>query len=59
MVILATERRMPPMSLHTVGLSHTTAPLDVRERVTFAPDALADALRDVTGACTVKEAAIL
>jgi glutamyl-tRNA reductase len=31
----------------------------VRERVTFAPDALADALRDVTGACAVKEAAIL
>jgi len=47
------------MSLHTVGLSHTTAPLDVRERVTFAPDALADALRDVTGACAVGEAAIL
>jgi len=47
------------MSLHTVGLNHTTAPLEVRERVTFAPDALADALRDVTGACAVGEAAIL
>ena len=47
------------MSLHTVGLNHTTAPLEVRERVTFAPDALADALRDITGARTVKEAAIL
>jgi len=47
------------MSLHTVGLNHTTAPLEVRERVTFAPDALTDALRDVTGACAVREAAIL
>jgi len=47
------------MSLHTVGLNHTTAPLEVRERVTFAPDALTDALRDVTGACSVKEATIL
>ena len=47
------------MSLHAVGLNHTTAPLEVRERVTFAPDALADALRDITGARTVKEAAIL
>ena len=34
------------MSLYTFGLNHTTAPLDVRERVTFAPDALSDALRD-------------
>ena len=47
------------MSLHTFGLNHTTAPLDVRERVTFAPDALADALRDLIGARRVKEAAIL
>ena len=42
------------MSLHTVGLNHTTAPLEVRERVTFAPDTLADALRDITGARPVK-----
>ena len=47
------------MSLHTLGLNHTTAPLEVRERVTFAPDALADALRDLIGARRVKEAAIL
>src|ERR671938_395535 len=26
------------MSLYTIGLSHATAPLDVREKVTFAPD---------------------
>ncbi len=47
------------MSLYTLGLNHTTAPLAMRERVTFSPDALADALRDLTGAHMVKEAAIL
>ena len=47
------------MSLYTFGLNHTTAPLDVRERVTFAPDTLSDALRDLISARKVKEAAIL
>ena len=47
------------MSLYTLGLSHATAPLDVRERVTFAPDRLPDALRDLTGGRKVREAAIL
>ena len=47
------------MSLYTLGLNHTTAPLDVRERVTFAPDTLSDALRELTSKRMVKEAAIL
>jgi glutamyl-tRNA reductase len=47
------------MSLYTLGLNYTTAPLAVRERVTFAPDALSGALRDLTSAQRVKEAAIL
>jgi len=47
------------MSIYTFGLNHTTAPLDVRERVTFAPDALTDALRELTAARKVKEVAIL
>jgi glutamyl-tRNA reductase len=47
------------MSLYTLGLNHTTAPLEVRERVAFGPDVLCDALRDLTGARRVKEAAIL
>ena len=47
------------MTLYTFGLNHTTAPLDVRERVTFAPDALSDALRDLIGRRKAKEAAIL
>ena len=50
---------MPAMSLYTLGLSHATAPIDVREKVTFAPDVLADALRDLIGARRVREAAIL
>ncbi|HVO88345.1 MAG TPA: glutamyl-tRNA reductase [Casimicrobiaceae bacterium] len=47
------------MSLYTLGLNHSTAPLDVREKVTFAPDSVSDALRDLTGGRRVKEAAIL
>jgi glutamyl-tRNA reductase len=47
------------MSIYTVGLNHTTAPLAVRERVVFSPDRLADALRDLTGKRSVQEAAIL
>jgi len=47
------------MSLYALGLNHTTAPLDVRERVTFAPDAVSDALRELTSQRVAKEAAIL
>ncbi len=49
----------PDMSLYTLGLNHTTAPLEVRERVTFGPDVLGEALRDLTGGRRAKEAAIL
>lgn len=47
------------MSLFTLGLDHTSAPLDVREKVVFAPDAVAEALRELTAGRRVKEAAIL
>jgi glutamyl-tRNA reductase len=47
------------MSLFTLGLNHQTAPLDVRERIAFTPDALGHALRDVLARPKVKEAAIL
>jgi glutamyl-tRNA reductase len=53
------ELQDPPMALYTLGLNHTTAPLEMRERVAFAPEALGGALRDLTGERTVKEAAIL
>jgi glutamyl-tRNA reductase len=47
------------MALYTLGLNHHTAPLDVRERVAFSPDAIGLALRDLLGRPKVKEAAIL
>jgi glutamyl-tRNA reductase len=47
------------MTLYTLGLNHQTAPLDVRETVAFAPDALGHALRDLLARPKVKEAAIL
>ena len=47
------------MALFALGLNHATAPVEVRERVAFSPDALGDALRDIVGARHVKEAAIL
>ena len=50
---------VPRMSLYALGLNHATAPLDVRERVAFAPEALGHALRDLLARPTVREAAIL
>jgi len=47
------------MSLYTLGLNHHTAPLAVRERIAFSPDALGHALRDLLARPKVKEAAIL
>ena len=47
------------MSLYALGISHTTAPLDVRERVVFTPEILTEALRDLTKARHAREAAIL
>ncbi len=47
------------MALLAVGVNHKTAPIDIRERVSFAPERLADALKDLTSCPHVKEAAIL
>lgn len=47
------------MSLFTLGLNHTSAPLAVREKVAFAPEAVGDALREITSRGVVREAAIL
>jgi glutamyl-tRNA reductase len=52
-------RYNPPVSVYALGISHTTAPLDVRERVVFTPEVLTDALRDLTKAQHAREAAIL
>jgi len=47
------------MSLLTLGLNHTTAPIDVRERVVFEPAGLGKALTGLTGIPGVQEAAIV
>ena len=45
--------------LFAFGVNHHTAPLDVREQVTFGPEVLDRALRDLVEHEPVKEAAIL
>ncbi len=47
------------MPLHTLGLNHNTAPVAVRERVTFGPDVVAAALRSLSAISGVREAVIL
>ena len=47
------------MALLAFGLNHTTAPLEVREKVTFDEGMLCDALNELTGETGVDEAAIL
>src|SRR3569832_1918292 len=47
------------MALIALGLNHVTAPLDLRERVAFAPELTAQALSDLTGQPGVNEALIL
>ena len=47
------------MALLAFGLNHTTAPLEVREKVTFDEGMLCDALNELTGETGIDEAAIL
>jgi glutamyl-tRNA reductase len=47
------------MPLCTIGLNHKSAPVEVRERVVFAPDRLGDALRALRGRAGVREAAVI
>ena len=47
------------MALLALGINHTTAPIDVRERVAFAPERLADAIRRACEEAKLKEIAIL
>ncbi len=46
------------MTLLAFGLNHTTAPLDIREKVVFGADILVDALLDLRDQSNIKEAAI-
>lgn len=47
------------MALITLGLNHKTAPLDIRERITFGPDIIVAALRSLAEKSGVDEAVIL
>jgi glutamyl-tRNA reductase len=47
------------MQLFAVGLNHTTAPLDIREKVAFAGEQLAGALAEMVRARPAREAAIV
>ncbi len=47
------------MGLIAVGINHKTAPVTIRERVSFAPERLTGALQDLTSSSVISEAAIL
>ena len=47
------------MTLLILGINHKTAPVDVRERVAFAPEAVADVLGRLQQELPVAEAAVL
>ncbi len=47
------------MSLFTLGISHATAPVAIRERLSFAAEQIPEALRALTGLEGVQEAVIL
>ena len=47
------------MTILTLGLNHKTAPVDIRERLSFGPDVIVGALRTMTEQTPVNEAVIL
>lgn len=47
------------MAILALGINHKTAPVDIRERVAFSPERLAEALRELVSKTAVNEAAIL
>ena len=49
----------PYMSLVAVGLNHQTAPVEIRERITFAPECINDALQQMQSDLQVPEATIV
>src|SRR5215469_5468816 len=51
--------RPPPMPLFTLGISHHTAPVAIRERLSFTPEQLPASLRAVMTLPGVHEAVIL
>lgn len=55
----AGPRATRPMTLLALGINHQTAPVDIRERVSFAPERMSGALREFTESTRIREAAIL
>jgi glutamyl-tRNA reductase len=55
----AAPARAPEGSLVLVGINHTTAPIEVRERLAIPPARLADAVRTLTQQPGIHEALIL
>ncbi|MEK7834279.1 MAG: glutamyl-tRNA reductase, partial [Acidobacteriota bacterium] len=47
------------MSIVVVGISHKTAPVEIRERLAFAESRLAEALRSLADGETISEAVIV
>ncbi|MEW7975956.1 MAG: glutamyl-tRNA reductase [Candidatus Sedimenticola endophacoides] len=47
------------MTILTLGLNHKTAPVDIRERITFGPDIIVGALRSLSERPEVSEGVIL
>ncbi|MEM1112008.1 MAG: glutamyl-tRNA reductase [Pseudomonadota bacterium] len=47
------------MNLVALGINHNSAPVEVRERVAFAPEQVSEALRDLCAVSEVDEAVIL
>ena len=47
------------MALHVVGISHHSAPLDVREKLAIPPERQAEALADLAGQPGVAEAVLV
>jgi glutamyl-tRNA reductase len=47
------------MTLLALGLNHKTAPVDIRERLTFGPDVIVGALRSLTEQTPANEAVIV
>ncbi len=47
------------MAILTLGINHKSAPIDVRERVVFAPDQIGESLESIRNISGIEEAALL
>ncbi len=47
------------MALYSIGINHLTAPVDIREKIAFAPDQMSHALHQLQGIPAVNESVIV